>query len=67
MKGLGAIRSGAQTLAAARTTRCKNLAASRGRETGTEAVTALAHQFAWLISPLHGRSPLAEQFADKLR
>ena len=35
--------SGAQTLAAA-----------GGGETGTEAVTALAHQFAGLISPLHG-------------
>jgi hypothetical protein len=46
--------SGAQTLAAARTAGCENLAAAGRGETGTETVTALAHQFAGLISPLHG-------------
>ncbi len=46
--------SGAQTLAATRTARGENLAAAGGRQTGAEAVTALAHQFAGLISPLHG-------------
>jgi hypothetical protein len=50
--------SGAQTLAATRAARGKNLAASGGRKAGAKAVTALAHQFAGLISPLHGRSPL---------
>jgi hypothetical protein len=46
--------SGAQTLAAPRAARGENLAAADRRKTGTEAVTALAHQFAGLISPLHG-------------
>jgi hypothetical protein len=55
---IGAAGSGAQTLAATCATRGENLAAASRRETGTEAVTALAHQFAGLISPLHGRSPL---------
>jgi hypothetical protein len=47
-------RSGAQTLAAARAAGGENLATTGRRETGTKAVTALAHQFAGLISPLHG-------------
>lgn len=46
--------SGAQTLAAAGAAGGENLAAAGSGETGTEAVTALAHQFAGLISPLHG-------------
>jgi hypothetical protein len=46
--------SGAQTLATARTAGGENLATAGGGETGAEAVTALAHQFAGLISPLHG-------------
>jgi hypothetical protein len=46
--------SGAQALAATRATRGENLAAAGRGETGAEAVTALAHQFAGLISPLHG-------------
>ena len=46
--------SGAQALAATRTARSENLAAAGRGETGAEAVTALAHQFAGLISPLHG-------------
>jgi hypothetical protein len=48
------IRSGAQALAASRAPRGKDFATSGGRQTGTKAVTALAHQFAGLISPLHG-------------
>lgn len=51
-------RSGAQTLAAAGAACGENLAAAGGRQTGAKAVTALAHQFAGLIGPLHGRSPL---------
>jgi hypothetical protein len=46
--------SGAQTLAAAGAARRQNLATAGSRETGPEAVAALAHQFAGLISPLHG-------------
>jgi hypothetical protein len=46
--------SGAQTLAAPGAACGEDLAAAGGRETGAEAVTALAHQFAGLISPLHG-------------
>src|SRR6516164_678464 len=46
--------SGAQTLAASRTARGEDLAAAGGCKAGAEAVTALAHQFAGLISPLHG-------------
>jgi hypothetical protein len=46
--------SGAQTLAAACAAGGENLATASGGQTGAEAVTALAHQFAGLISPLHG-------------
>ena len=46
--------SGAQALAAASAAGGENLAAAGRGETGTETVTALAHQFAGLISPLHG-------------
>src|SRR6516164_5955930 len=46
--------SGAQALAAAGAAGGENLAAAGGGEAGTEAVTALAHQFRGLISPLHG-------------
>ncbi len=56
-------RSGAQTLAATCAARSDNLAATDGRDTGTEAVTALAHQFAGLISPLHGSFSAAESLA----
>jgi hypothetical protein len=48
------VGSGAQTLAATGAAGGKNLAAAGGGEAGAEAVTALAHQFAGLISPLHG-------------
>jgi len=64
----GEVGSGAQTLAPAGATSCENLAATGSGETGTETVTALAHQFAGLIGPLHGRSPMQKcpkgQFAD---
>jgi hypothetical protein len=60
----GDVRSGAQTLAATRAACGENLAAADSRETGTETVTALAHQFAGLIGPLHGRSPLANSASD---
>jgi hypothetical protein len=46
--------SGAQTLAATGATRGENFAAAGRGQTSAEAVTALAHQFAGLISPLHG-------------
>jgi hypothetical protein len=46
--------SGAQTLAAAGAAGSEDLATAGGRQAGAEAVTALAHQFAGLISPLHG-------------
>jgi hypothetical protein len=45
---------GAQALAAARAACGENLAAARRGEAGTEAMAALAHQFAGLICPLHG-------------
>src|SRR5215212_1496733 len=46
--------SGAQTLAAPGAASGEDLAAAGGRQAGTETVTTLAHQFAGLISPLHG-------------
>jgi hypothetical protein len=46
--------SGAQAFAAPGAARGEDFPAAGGGETGTEAVTALAHQFAGLISPLHG-------------
>jgi hypothetical protein len=46
--------SGTQTLAAARAARGEDLPAAFGGQPGAEAVTALAHQFAGLISPFHG-------------
>ena len=46
--------SGAEPLAAARAARGDHLAAARGRHAGAKTVTALAHQLARLIGPLHG-------------
>jgi len=46
--------SGAQALAATGAARGENLAAAGRGEPSAEAVAALAHQFAGLISPLHG-------------
>src|SRR5579872_5213243 len=45
---------GTQAFAAAGAARGENLAAAGGSEAGTEAMTALAHQFAGLVGPLHG-------------
>src|SRR5215470_2953955 len=47
-------RSGAQPLASARAPGGHHLAPALGRHAGTETVTALAHQLARLIGPLHG-------------
>jgi len=46
--------SGAQTLAPTRAARGEDLAATGRGDAGAEAMTALAHQFAGLVSPLHG-------------
>src|SRR5262245_63722098 len=46
--------SGAEPLASARAARGNHLASAFGRHAGTKAVTALAHQLARLIGPLHG-------------
>ena len=46
--------SGAEPLAAARATRGEHPAAALGRHARAETVTALAHQLARLIGPLHG-------------
>ena len=55
MKSPGWPGSGAQTLTAARAAGGENLAAADRGKAGAEAVAALAHQFAGLISPLHGQ------------
>jgi hypothetical protein len=54
LNGLLDAGSGAQALATTCAARCQNLAAASGGEARAEAVTALAHQFAGLICPLHG-------------
>src|ERR1700719_1066413 len=46
-----------QPFAAARAPRRDNLAATYGRHPGTKPVPALAHNFAWLIGPLHRAAP----------
>src|SRR4051812_19687837 len=46
--------SSAQALAAARAAGCNHLAAARGGHAGAITVTALAHELARLIGPLHG-------------
>jgi hypothetical protein len=46
--------SGAQTFAATRAASGEDLAAAGRGQSGAEAMTALAHQFAGLVSPLHG-------------
>jgi hypothetical protein len=46
--------SGAQSLATARAAGRDHLAAARGCHAGAETVPTFAHQFARLISPLHG-------------
>jgi hypothetical protein len=48
-----ASRSSGELLAAARTARCKHFATADRRRAGAKAVTALAHELAGLIGPLH--------------
>src|SRR3984885_12691420 len=48
-----ASRSSGELLAAARAARCKHFAAADRRRAGAKAVTALAHELAGLIGPLH--------------
>jgi hypothetical protein len=50
----GAVRSGAEPLAPARTTGVEHLATARSSHPGSETMTALAHKLARLIGPLHG-------------
>jgi hypothetical protein len=49
-----ASRSGGELLAAARSARREHPAAADRRRAGAKAVTALAHELAGLIGPLHG-------------
>src|SRR5437868_6939957 len=53
----GAPASGAQPLAPARAARRDHPAATRGPHAGAETVTALAHELARLIRPLHEWPP----------
>ena len=48
------MRSRTEPLATARATRIEHLATARSSHPGPEAMTALAHQLARLIGPLHG-------------
>src|SRR5262245_53525668 len=48
------MRSGAEPLAAATAPGGNDFAAALGRHAGAETVTALAHELAGLIGPLHG-------------
>src|SRR5262249_23190968 len=50
----GDVRSRTEPLAAARATSVEHLATARSCHPGPEAMTALAHQLARLIGPLHG-------------
>jgi hypothetical protein len=61
-----ASRSGGQLLAAAGAARCKHLAAADCRRAGAKAVTALAHELAGLISPLHGLVSEFQSSAEKI-
>jgi hypothetical protein len=54
----GGAASGREALAAADAASGENLAAADGGHAGAEAVTALAHEFGGLISPLHGDAPV---------
>lgn len=51
-------KSGAEPLPALRAAACNNPAATFGGHAGAKTVAALAHEFAWLIGPLHESSPL---------
>jgi hypothetical protein len=61
-----ASRSGRELLAAPRAARCKHLAAADRRRAGAKAVTALAHELAGLISPLHGLVSEFQSSAEKI-
>jgi hypothetical protein len=50
-----------QPFAAARAPRRDNLAATDGRHPSTKPVPALAHDFAWLIGPLHRAAPICSK------
>jgi hypothetical protein len=50
--------SGRKALAAARAAGGDDLAASHGGHAGAKTMTALAHEFGRLISPLHGSAPV---------
>ena len=54
-------RSGRKALAAARAAGCNDPAAAYCRHTGAKSMTALAHDLAGLISPLHGKTPVVSE------
>jgi hypothetical protein len=63
----GAALSGAQPLAAARSASSKHLAATLGLQAMAKAMTALAHQLAGLVGPLHEfdlRSPSRAAYTE---
>jgi hypothetical protein len=61
-----ASRSGGELLAAARAARCKHFAAADRRRAGAKAVTALAHELAGLIGPLHRLVSEFQSSAEKI-
>ena len=56
----GVLGSGTQFLTATRAARGQNLAAALGRHTCAKSMAAFAYQFARLIGPFHGISPLRD-------
>ncbi len=58
--------SGRQLLAATRATGGDDLAATDRGHAGAEAVTALAHELAGLIGPLHDNAPVLHRDMRKL-
>jgi hypothetical protein len=59
-------RSGGELLTPARAARGKHLAAADRRRAGAKAVTALAHELAGLIGPLHGLVSEFQSSAEKI-
>jgi hypothetical protein len=59
-------QSGGELLAAARAARCKHFAAANRRRAGAKPVTALAHELAGLIGPLHGLVSEFQSSAEKI-
>ena len=59
--------SGGKLLAAAGATRIQHFASADGRHAGAKSMTALAHEFAWLIGALHGRQLLIRREVQKNR